>query len=68
MDAAPPTTVGDWLLAYRSGASPGDLLDNSSRRLAQTPLNPLWLARASEAQLGAQIAALEVRAAAHPDR
>lgn len=38
------------------------------RRLAQTPLAPLWIARANEAQFEAQLAALEARAAAQPDR
>ena len=68
MDAGSPTTLNDWLLAYRGGAMPRELLGAWWQRLSKTPLAPLWLARASEAQLQAQIAALEVRAQAHPDR
>jgi len=68
MDAGSPTTLNDWQLAYRGGAMPRELLGAWWQRLSKTPLAPLWLARASEAQLQAQIAGLEARAQAHPDR
>ena len=68
MNLTLPTTLSDWLAAYRGGASPRDLLGAWWRRVGDTPLAPLWIARASEAQLEAQIAALEARAASQPDR
>jgi len=68
MDVDRPITLSKWLLAYRGGASPRDLLTAWWLRLAQTPLAPLWIARASEAQLDNQIAALEARAAAYANR
>ncbi len=68
MNAAAPTTLGEWLQAYRNGASPCELLRAWWLRLSATPLEPLWLARAGEADLLAQLDALEARAAAHPDR
>ena len=63
-----PITASEWTAAYRQGASPSELLGAWWARLAQTPLAPLWIERASEAQIAAQIAALEARAAAQPDR
>ena len=68
MEAAIPTTASDWQRAYRGGASLRGLLGAWWHRLAKTPLEPLWLARATESQLQGQILALEARAAAHPDR
>ena len=68
MQAPPPTTASDWLTAYAGGASPRALLGAWAARLARTPLAPAWIARASAAQIEAQIAALEARAAALPDR
>ena len=68
MSSTSPMTLNDWQQAYRGGASAHDLLGGWWQRLSETPLAPLWLARVSEAQLGAQISVLEARAAAHPDR
>ena len=68
MEASPPTTASDWLSAYGRGASPRELLGAWAARLAQTPLAPAWIARASAAQIEAQVAALEAHAAAEPDR
>jgi hypothetical protein len=41
MNAASPTTLGDWLQAYRDGASPRELLGAWWLRLSATPLEPL---------------------------
>jgi allophanate hydrolase len=63
-----PTTVSDWQRAYRGGARPRDLLSAWWRRLGQTALAPLWIARASDAQFEAQLGALEAQVVAQPDR
>ena len=63
-----PLTLAEWRHAYRDGASPRELLGAWHRRLVASAEGPLWIARVNAGQLGAQLDALEARAAQHPDR
>ncbi len=61
-------TLADWHEAYRAGASPRTLLEALRKRLAAESPIAAWIARADEAHLATQVAALEERASHHADR
>jgi allophanate hydrolase len=67
MHAPNPFTLEEWQQAYREGATPGALLHERLRQLASTGDDPAWILRASEAQLDAQLDALNARAAGCAD-
>ena len=68
--ASPPAllTLADWRSAYRDGAAPLDLLEALRARLVLESPADVWITRVDAEALAAAVAALERRAAAHPDR
>jgi len=67
MDVASLSSVVDWTSAYAAGASPRELVAAHRLRLGDRP-DAVWIARASAAQIAAQVDALEARAAVFADR
>jgi allophanate hydrolase len=68
MDPTPLLTLSDWRHAYRDGASPRTLLAALRQRLVDLSPPGAWITLAGTADLEAAVAALESRAARHPDR
>jgi allophanate hydrolase len=68
MDPTSLLTLSDWRHAYRDGASPRALLDALRLRLSESSPPEAWITRAGAAEVEAAVAALERRAARHPDR
>jgi len=66
-DQPAPLTLLEWTRHYAEGASPRRLLDRFGSRAVGTLHDPAWIKRADDAELLAQITALEVRAAACAD-
>jgi allophanate hydrolase len=60
-------TVTDWLQAYRQGATPREQLPRRLAHVQEASPAAAWISFASEAQLNAQLDALEARAAKHQD-
>ena len=68
MDPNSLLTLSDWRHAYRDGASPQALLGALRLRLAAASPPEAWITLAGAADIDAAVAALEFRAARHPDR
>ncbi|MES1161696.1 MAG: amidase family protein, partial [Rhizobacter sp.] len=68
MDADSPLTLPQWRRMYRDGASPHALLEPLRQRLAAESPAEAWITRVDADALRAATAALEARAALHPDR
>jgi allophanate hydrolase len=68
---AAPLTLSDWLGAYARGRPLDALVPayaDEQHELQAAAADGVWICRATRAQLRSQIAALEARAAAFPDR
>ncbi|MBC7715992.1 MAG: allophanate hydrolase [Pseudorhodobacter sp.] len=63
-----PLTLTDWRSAYGAGASPAHLLGALRQRLHGAASEHAWIALIDAHALSAAAAALEARAAAHPER
>ncbi len=61
-------TLPDWRRAYRDGASPRQLLEALRERLRRESPPEAWITLSGPAEIEACAAALESRAARHPDR
>ena len=61
-------TLLDWTRLYAAGASPHVLLERFGAQAATRGADPAWIKRADDAELLAQVHALELRAAAFADR
>jgi len=68
MDSDHPLTLPQWRRAYRDGASPQERLEALRQRLADESPAEAWITRVGATELRAAVAALEARAALHPDR
>ncbi|MES2990409.1 MAG: allophanate hydrolase [Pseudomonadota bacterium] len=68
MDPNSLLTLSDWRHAYRDGASPQALLGALRLRLAAASPPEAWITLAGAPDIDAAVAALEFRAARHPDR
>lgn len=63
-----PLTLLEWTRRYADGTSPQVLLQRFGGQARAGVEDPAWIKRASDAELLAQIEALEARAATCPDR
>lgn len=61
-------TLGDWADAYAQGASPRALLERYAGAPADASDDPVWIGRASAAELFSQLSALEAREQNFADR
>ena len=68
MSTALPVAVSGWLLAYRNGARPHDLLAACLDRAREGSTATSWIHLASDAELAAQIKVLDGIEAGLPDR